>query len=642
MPKKTGSKEGGMKKYSWAVLALILIFPKAAWAESNLSIETSVSRSRVEIGGQVTMDLVVSNASGKIESPELGSIDGFTTYSQGHSQEISVINGRMSSRSVFSYVLVANAVGKKKIGPFHVQIDGKDYKVAPVEVEVVSGAPVSVGNTSVSTGPVAAPSPRSLPTSSVSDKDIFVQAWIDKDEVYVNEPVMLTYTLYTRLPATYKGFEKEPVTTGFWVEDFPPDKTIRRSEKFLQGSRYVVADVRKLALFPTEAGVFSLAPGTLAADVEIRQNEPFDDFFSNNIFGAQRAFSSGFSSQILAKNLVISPVQITAKTLPTDGRPNGFSGAVGNYLMEGSVDKNEVNAGDPVTYRIRIWGQGNLNTLEMPAFPKLEGLKVYDSSASTHISKDKLIVEGEKTTDTVIVPSGPGKFTVPPISFSYFDPADKTYKTMKTEAQVLTVTGTAQAYESDKTTTTAAGIEPSLKEDVSVLAKDIRFIKTAQAPRAVSGYHFYKNPFFWVLNALFFAGWVTLGILSAGKKTDSLAGLKDMKFRRSHALARQKLKDAKRMLREEKQDEFYAETSRAVYGYFGDKLGMSPPSVALPVIEARTGEELPPELFNDIRKLFDELSSGRFARSKKTKEDMQDLYGLADRVITFFERVKLK
>ena len=57
----------------------------------------------------------------------------------------------------------------------------------------------------------------------------------DKDEVFVNEPVMLTYTLFTRLSATYKGFEKEPTTTGFWVEDFPPEKTIRRTEKMLNG-----------------------------------------------------------------------------------------------------------------------------------------------------------------------------------------------------------------------------------------------------------------------------------------------------------------------------------------------------------------------------------------------------------------------
>src|SRR5438034_241967 len=87
-------------------------------------------------------------------------------------------------------------------------------------------------------------------------------------EGQINKPVMPTYTLYTRMNATYKGFEKEPETTGFWVEDFPPEKTIRRTEQILNGSRYVIADVRKLALFPTQIGVYTVDPGTLSAAVE--------------------------------------------------------------------------------------------------------------------------------------------------------------------------------------------------------------------------------------------------------------------------------------------------------------------------------------------------------------------------------------
>lgn len=631
-----------MKKHLFIIAAFCFLLVYPAWADSNLAIETSVSQSRIEVGGQVTMDLIVTNAQGKISPPKIGTIDGFTAYSQGHSQEISIVNGQMSSRSVFSYVLVANSIGKKKIGPFEVEIDNKAYKVAPVDVEVVSAGGGGPSQAVASGGPVAAPSSRALPTGNVSDKDIFVQAWIDKDEVYVNEPVMLTYTFYTRLPATYKGFEKEPVTTGFWVEDFPPEKTIRRTEKILDGSRYVVADVRKIALFPTEAGIFTLDPGTLAADVELRQDDPFNDFFSNNIFGVRRAFSSPFTSQIVAKNLTVSPVKITVNALPPEGKPQNFNGAAGTYLMEGSIDKNEVQAGDPVTYRVRIWGRGNINTLQMPTVPKLDDFKVYDASSSTNLSKDKLVVEGEKIAETVMVPKKPGKFTIPPVVFSYFDTKDRAYKVMKTEPQVLTVTGSSEAADEEKPTSTGMGLEPAQKEDVSVVAKDIRFIKTSQPFESIAGYNFYNQFLYWLLNGLLVIGWILFGFLAARRGTDGLAGLKDLKFRRSHAIAKQKLKDAKRMLREEKQDEFYAETSKAVYGYFGDKLGVSSRSVALPVIEARTGEELGPELFNDIKKLFDELSSGRFARSKKTKEEMQELYGLADRIITFFERVKLK
>lgn len=631
----------------FAALSAVLSAPLRA-AESDLSIETSVSASRVELGGQITLDIIISNAPGKIASPTIGTLDGFTAYSQGHSQEISIVNGRMSSRNVFSYVLVAHSVGKKSVGPFQLTVDGKPFKVAPVQVEVVPGdpspspaGPAAYTWTGQASPPQGAPA-RSVP-GDVSDEDIFVQVRPDKSEVYVNEPIMLTYTFFTRLPATYKGFEKEPVTTGFWVEDFPPEKTIRRQQKFINGSRYVVADVRKIALFPTEAGVFTFEPGVLAADVEIRQNDSFDDFFSNNIFGARR-FSAPLLSQIVSKKLALAPVTLTVKALPAEGRPAGFTGAVGNYLMEGSVDKNEVQAGDPITYRVRVWGRGNINTLTMPEAPKLPDFKVYDASASTNVSKEKLIVEGEKVAETVMVPKNPGTYTLPPVSFSYFDPDDKTYKLMKTEPQTIKVTGSAQADEPSAalTSTASSGLEPEEKKDVAVLSHDIRFIKTQPAPRSIGGLDLWRKPLYWLAVLIFGAGWIVLGVLASVRREDGLSGLKDAKFRRSHAIARQKLKGARSLMRVEKQDEFYAEISRAVYGYFGDKLGMSPSAVSLPVIESRTGDELSSELFSDTKKLFDELSAGRFARSSKSKEDMHELYALADRVITFFEKVKLK
>ena len=100
-------------------------------AFAEVAIETSVSRSVLPVGDQLTLDIIISNANGRIEQPKIGSIDGFTSYSQGRSQELSIVNGQSSSRSIFSYVLVANSSGEKTIGPFQVVIDGKEYKVSP-------------------------------------------------------------------------------------------------------------------------------------------------------------------------------------------------------------------------------------------------------------------------------------------------------------------------------------------------------------------------------------------------------------------------------------------------------------------------------------------------------------------------------
>lgn len=625
------------------ILAVVLLPATAVLAIAEVSIEATVSSPRVELGDQISLDIIVTNAEGRIEPPKIGTLDGFTAYSQGHSQEISIINGVSSSRSIFSYTLLANAVGKKTIGPIDVMIGGKPFKVAPVEVDVVvaSGATPS---RALPQSTVSAPPARALPSEDVSDQDIFVRAWLDKDEVYVNEPALLTYTLYTRLPATYKGFEKEAVTTGFWVEDFPPEKTIRRTEKIINNSRYVVADVRKLALFPTQAGVFSMEPGSLAVSVELRNQDPFDSFMSSNVFG-RRSFPVSVLAQVVNKEIIIDPIKITVKALPELDKPAGFGGAVGSYLMEGGIDKNEVQAGDPVTYRIRVWGQGNFSTLEMPKVPALADFKIYDASSSVNISKDKLIVEGEKVSETVMVPKKAGKYTIPPVTFAYYDLKDKTYRLMKTEPQSLTVTGAAEADNEEPSTSSepsssGTGIEPASKENVAMQAKDIRYIKNAVAPKAISGYNFYQKPYFWALQIFFLVGWVFC-VWLASRDHDEAKDMKGRKSRRSHWVARKKLRAASKLLKEEKQDAFYAEIERALYSYFADKLGISSQAVSLAVIEERT-EELSADLYSRIKTIFHELSSGRYGRQSKSIEQMKETYDQADDVITSYEKVKIK
>ena len=145
-----------------------------------VAIETSVDRARVSVGEELTLDIIITNADGPISKPVISQIEGFTSYSQGHSQEISIVNGKSSSRSIFSYVLVANAAGKKSIGPFEITIGGKLFKIAAVQVEVAAdntGPPAR----NVLQTPVSAPPARALPQGSVSSRDIFVKAWLYRD-----------------------------------------------------------------------------------------------------------------------------------------------------------------------------------------------------------------------------------------------------------------------------------------------------------------------------------------------------------------------------------------------------------------------------------------------------------------------------
>ncbi len=628
-----------------ALLAVCSFLFFCSVALADVSIEASVSRSRVAVGEELKLDIIVTDAPGRISKPNVASIDGFSSYSQGHSQEISIVNGQSSSRSIFSYVLIANSVGKKMIGPFDIEIAGRTFKIPAVQVEVVPDnggrQPFPGQNTSVypQHSPVVAPVPRALPGTNISNQDIYVKAWLDVDEVYVNEPATLTYTIYTRLSSTYKGFEKEPVTTGFWVEDFPPEKTVKRTEQIVNGSRYVVADIRKVVLFPTQAGIFTIQPGTIAATVELRERDDFNSFFSTNVFGRRNpAVPPSAITHVFQKSIVTDPVTLTVKALPEQGKPASFNGAVGNYKIESSIDKREVEEGNPVTFRIKVIGEGNINTLQTPSLPPIDGFKIYDSSSSANISKNRLIVEGEKVTDTVLVPKKADTYTVPTLSFSYFDPKTKTYKELKTAVHTLIVRPGPQ----EEILPQDAGVKPIEKEEVAVVGKDIRYIKVLDSGRPWPVKDLYRNPLYWGVNGIFVV-W-SLGIMLFSKKRKNVVEeLKGERFRQSHKAARKRLKAAADLLKKNKSDEFYAEISRALYGYLADKLGISSQLVTMETIEERMPQaERTPEFLNQTKALFDELALGRFGKAEKSHEEMKAIYERADRVITSFEKVKLK
>ncbi len=624
-------------------VSLFILLCASSLAFAEVAIETSVNRSRVSIGEELQLDIIITNAEGKISTPTISSIQGFTSYSQGRSQEIQIVNGQTSSKSIFSYLLIANELGPKTIGPFEIGIGGKIYKVAPVSVEVVQNSSGNARPPVYSQTPVSSPNPRALPTEGVSDRDIFVKTWLDKDTVVVNEPAMLTYTLYTRLSATYRGFEKEPETTGFWIEDFPPEKTIKRTEQILNGSRYVVADVRKIALFPTQSGVYTIDTGVLSAAIEVRSQDSFDSFFSTNVFG-RRNFPSSFVSQVVEKKLPADKVVLTVKTLPESGKPADFKGAVGNYRIEGSLDKQEVEAGNPVTFRVRLSGEGNISTVELPSIDKLDHFKIYDSSTSTNISKNRLIVEGEKIVETVMVPKKEGDFVIPILSFSYFDPKAQIYKQLRTASGRLKVLpGAPEAEDNPAKGSFVSSVTPATKEEVSFLGKDIRYIKSVDDGKKLSLPELYQRQWTWVLNLILAACAVFFMVFSSRKEDSVQSAQGAARSRHSKQVADKKLKTALRLLKEGKKDEFHAEISRAVHGYFSDKLNMPSSSwVGFDDIRRQVEAKTDPKLLDETRDLFERMGEGRFSSVESDANQMQTLYAAAARVIASFEKARIR
>jgi len=624
-------------------LLLLILFLNlltlSAWAEVN--IEASVKPSRVAIGEPFELSIIVSGGGGAVKQPTIPQYEHFRSYSQGHSEEISFINGKMTSRSVFTFVLIPSTSGKFILDHVQVPVGGRIYITGGLEIDVVEGP---VGRTATYSGggrrpssTVVPPSSRTLPPEFSANQEIFVRAWVNGDEVYINQPVYLTYTIYTRASATFKGFEEEPVTTGFWVEDFPPQGLAGRYEKNIGGYRYVIADVRTVALYPTQSGRHMIEPGVLKVEVEIRKGDPFSKFNSRDIFGRRRFRPPSFFTEIEHRVLKTEPIQINVKPFPERNKPDDFNGAVGKYTLSASLDSDNVEEGEAVTYRLKFAGEGNLNTVVLPMLPAMDYFKSYDSSSSLNLKKDRLVVEGEKILDTVLVPRKEGKYTIPSLSFSYFDPKKEDYVTLRTKKIKLNVRKSTQEHLSPPPTSLTA---PAGRTSVSFLGQDIRFIKAD--PGKLSNLEkppIFEKSYWMILGGMSGAVFLLfiLKMISERLKHDT----QGTRLRRSHRIAKQKLKTAKACLKKGREGEFYETLSASVHGYFGDKLDIEPGAVGIMTIEEKLGEKISDSELKQVKDLFTDIDYGRFSTAKVTLESMKELYDRANHTISDFERKKL-
>jgi len=621
-------------------ILLIASLFHAVPAHAELIIEAQLTPAKAIVGEPVTLTITVTGANAPVEKPELPSFTYFRAYSQGHSQEISISGGQMTSRSVFSYVLIPDTVGRHSLGQIELVIGGRIYRTAELDVEVgepVAGTPFQKAKPSPAPLPVLPPT-RSLPPEYMAGQEIFVRPWVDKDEVYLGEPIYLTYTIYTRVSATFKGFSEEPALKGFWVEEFPPQQTVRQQEKWLGNYRYVVADVRILALFPTETGLYNLEPGVLNVDIERRQVDPFDQFVSWDIFGRRRVSRRRRQPLMVTtvpKLLATQTIPIRVLPLTEEGRPRDFSGAVGKYRLEAAVDQRRVEVGEPVTYTLKLTGEGNLNTVELPKLPEIDHFKSYDSSESLNMRTDRLVVEGEKIKQTVLIPKKEGDYRIPPLEFSYFDTGSHRYRRIKTQEIVLKIL----PGEKPVTEVVPPELAP-LPEEVELIGEDIRFVKHAPGRWVTERTFLFSRGSYWVaVSVLFLAGPLVIALAHLVERLLKKEG--GARFRRSYRVARRRLGEAKSHLKVGQEREFYESTAKALYGYFADRLNLEPGAIGWSVLQERLSGKVSEEDMGGLKVLFEKMDFSRYAMGETNLENMKADYESAARTISRFEGSRL-
>jgi hypothetical protein len=433
------------------MLSACLLLPGGTGAAEEVRFSARVDSKRIGMEDllQLTLTLEGSQISIK-EDPAPPRLDNLRVAGgPGVSTQLSIVNGVMTSSRTYTYILQPLAVGPAEIGSARAKLESGEKTTAPIGIEVVPG---SVRPKSTRADRPRDPFEDADPFGVLRQRrgaagpppKLFVEAVPSRTRLYVGEPLTLTYYLYTQAAVSDLQFTDAPQFPGFWVESLEKPEADPAGEPVsFQGEAMRRLPVMRRLLFPTKAGALTLPP------VSFRIRLPRRGFFD-----------PGGEVEKTTK-----PVTITALPLP---EATGFSGAVGRFEAQASLDRSELALGDAATLRVKVEGVGNLKWVEKAPQPSLAGAKVYPPQVKSEIEAGPSGMSGFKTWEYVVVPETSGTIEIPRLPFSYFDPEAR--KVVVAETAPLTLTVHATAAPSALTATATAAPAPRPGPSLSLRA----------------------------------------------------------------------------------------------------------------------------------------------------------------------------
>ena len=461
-----------------------------------------------------------------------------------------MVNGHTSSSSsiTYTYTLYAAKSGVYNIPAAHARVGGKQISSRPAKVTVV-GSAQGRGNNSPKMHEDDNYQPHMKAAgSAISGRDLFIKVSANKKKVYEQEPILLTYKVYTLVDLTQlEG--KMPELTGFHTQEIPlPQQKSFHIER-VNGKPYRTVTWSQYVMYPQMTGKMEI-PSITFKGIVVQQNRSVDPF---------EAFFNGGSGYVEVKRNIVAP-SIKIDVLPLPHKPANFSGGVGKFNISAQLNKNELKAGDPLSLRIVVGGIGNLKLIKQPVvnFPK--DWDKYDPKVTDKTKLTSNGLEGNMIYDILAVPRNQGHYTIPPVELTYYDTSLNQYKTIKTQSFEIEVAK-------------GDGSRSSVVDYSKDQPKDIKDIKKGEAELHSVDNFFFGSVGYMMSLLIPFAAFVALLVIFRKRAIDN-ADLVKMKGKKANKIATKRLRQANKLMLAGKTNEFYDEVLRALWGYVGDKLNM--------------------------------------------------------------------
>jgi hypothetical protein len=577
--------------------------------------QATVDRNRAGVGQAIELNLIFE---GTQEMPPLTlpAIDGFQARYIGPSARMSVINGQTATSITHIYALLPTKVGTFQIGPFQFEHKGDTYRCNPISIEVVESPPP--GDPSVANAPPG--------SGDLSDR-IFLFLQIPRDKVYLNEVFPVTIKLYIQQLGVRDIQMPQWIQDGFSVGQFEQP---RQYQEVVNGVGYHVVDFSTTA-FGLRPGEFRLGPVSLQCNL-LAQRRPrrspsptFDDLFN---LGAIQDLVGGY--QVYTVNLRSRDIPLTVMPLPEENKPADFSGALGVFSMDVSVDPREVKVGDPITLRAVIRGQGNLSSVEVPKADLGDAFKVYEPQ----VKQDK----ETKIFEQVLIPLNAQVTNIPAFRLSFFNVQTGQYETIAKGPFPLKVTKPDKEEELRIVEGKSMGRIPPKEEK---LGRDIIYIKETLGSLRVKGEALYKNRIFLGAQALPLLLYLFLSIVAARDRRLRT----DIRFARQLSAPRKAkagIRRAQMLLEKGDARDFCDALFETLQEYLGDKFHLPSQAITASVIEEQLRHKgLSDEVLATLKEIFSACDRVRYAASTLTRENMKDALKKLEESIDTLQRIKV-
>ena len=521
-------------KLKFYIPLFISLFSLAITAQ-EAALTAKVSKNKLGINQRLKIEFSINKQGGdNFSPPKFANFKVVGGPSQSVSQ--SWINGTVSFSQSYTYIIQPKIKGELVLGKASINIAGKTIESKPIKIIVVDA--------------VAIPKDPNDP-NYVAQQNIHLVAEISKSRPYVGEGIYVEYRLYVseNISVYDTSVTEAPQYNGFWnqnikINDFPVKIGKYNGENY----RYIV--LQKALLVPTKTGKLNIDPMKMNIVIGVPTGRA--DFFGNAI------------TRNITKEFASAKKTILPKSLPVEDKPMDFAGAVGDFKFNVTLSKEVLKANESSQIKVMVSGKGNLKLFELPEITTPVELEKYQPERKEKVRVNSSGISGSVSDLYTVVPQYKGKYKIPNISFSYFNPKEKKYHTILAEDFFVNVL-------EGKELKPIVNSSTVLKQNVVSTGKNFRYIQTKSNFKPKNINDLFKSNLFYVLLLLPLLT-IPIVILIAKRNDEKNSDLIGNKLRKAERLAKKYLSEARKQLG--KKEAFYEALERALHNYLKAKLGI--------------------------------------------------------------------